>query len=411
VWSSGNDPSKKRPIGKHLFIFRPTSEEVNYIPFSLSSYLKNEDSHGLHIDAGYTRSMRRLTPVTLLVALGLLHTSCKRKESKPPNQDPPALKKSTARPMEAIRKAPPPRRRSSARKPASVLPGRPNTAPAATPVPGPKKLLAFLTALEATGGKPFNPRPLLKKYLGKQDKSGWAGSLADLVTVKVLRVGAKPLVGGLLLFAPDGFRLCDSADSPVTVSALEFAPRKGAPYLVTLELKTEFRAGLKPKVEVPPHFKTTRAFFVNYEYDENLEGCQREAIKLGRPADSRVALLKAGRRRFVLVDSYTIYGSDGAYGQTKDTSSSLTWYPSKRAGLHYLGIVVEVTNRCVETGDDASDDEQTSFHKSVIVIGMERGKYWKYYRGSKLSRLRTQEPSLSKLPKRASGGNSTTCNP
>jgi len=359
----------------------------------------------------YNRSMRRLTlAVVMLVALVLLPTSCKRQEPKPPHQDPPAVSKPTvdkplARPMEVVRKAPPPRRRVDPRRPASKLPRRP------APAPEPQKLLALLTALEATGSKPFKPRPLLKKHLGNLDKHGWVETLADLVTVKVLRVGAKPLAGALLLFTPGGFKLCDSTDSPVTVSALEFAPRKGTPYLVARELKAEFRAGLKPKVEVPSHFKTTRAFFVNYEYDENLEGCQREPVKLGRPADSKVALLKAGRRRFVLVDSYTTSGSNGAWGQTKDTSSSLTWYPSKRAGLHYLGVVVEVTNRCVETGGDAPDDEQISFHKSVMVIGMERGKYWKYYRGRKLNRLRTLEPSLSKLPKKASGGNSTTCNP
>ncbi len=346
----------------------------------------------------------------LLAAILLVPISCTRKEQKPSKQDPSAAKKPSrvrpmGQPMAVARKAPPPRRRAAPMRPASVLPKRP------APVPQPLKLVAFLAALEATGGKAFEPKPLLKKHLGNLDKHGWTETLSDKLTVKVLRVGSAPLVGALLLFTPDKFKLCDSTDDPVTVSVMEYKPRKGKPYLAVHVLKTEFRAGLKPKVKFPKNFATTRAFFVEYEYDENLEGCQREAVKLGRPADSKVALMKAGRRKLIVVESYTTSGSDGAWGQTTDTSSSLTWYASTDPSVHYLGVVVTVTNRCVETGDPDSTDEQTNFNTSGMVIGMQRGKYWKYYRGKKLTRLRALEPSLKKLPKRASGGNSDTCNP
>ena len=363
------------------------------------------------LDAG-TRStvcaQPRRTGTVVLIAtlLLLLPTSCKRKPHTRPNQAPPALDPPTARPLAAARRAPPVKRRVAPVKPASVNPRRP------APLPGPKKLLAFLADLEATGGKAFKPVPLLKKHLGNLDQHSWAGSLTRRVTVKVLRVGSKPLVGALVLFTPDGFKLCASSENPVAVSAMEFAPRKGEPYLVLGDLKTQIRAGLKPKVKLPPHFATTRAFFVSYEYDDNLEGCQPEDVKRGRPADSKVALFKAGRRRLVPVESYTTSGSDGAWGQYKETNGSLTWYASKRAGLHYLGVVVTRTNRCVETAGDSQDaPERISYHTSVMVIAMERGKYWKYYRGKKLKQLRTQEPSLKKLPKTESGGNSTTCNP
>jgi hypothetical protein len=273
----------------------------------------------------------------------------------------------------------------------------------------PQKLTAFVKALEATGGKPFAPLPLLKKHLTGVHEDHWVHELSDKVTAKVLRVGNKPLVAALVIFNADGYASCDDDDEPVAVTAVEHTRRPGQSQLYLHKQKTQIRTWFKPKVVIPPHFAKTGAVFVDYNFDTDLENCPKNPENEHHPADTRRALFKLGKRRMVLYSHYTIRGLGGGAGSRKNTTTRLEWYVSKKqADRIYLGVVVQKSHRVFNTEGEQKYEEY-SCGRSVSVIAMEPGKLWKPHLGRKLAQLRKTEPALGKLPPKMRGNSRKAC--
>lgn len=273
----------------------------------------------------------------------------------------------------------------------------------------PPKLTAFVKALEATGGKPFAPLPLLRNHLTGVKEGHWAHDLASNVTAKVLRVGSKPLRAALVLFTPDGREFCDGGDEPIAITAVEQAGQPGPSALHLRKLKTQIRAWYKPKVVIPPHFAMTQAFFVEYELDTDLERCPYNPQNEHDPADTTRALFKLGKRRLVQYSYYTLDGNGGEPGSRRRTTTRLGWIVSKKyPGRVYLSAEVRKVHRVFSTAGEQKYEEY-SCSRSVSVLAMERGKLWKPYRGSKLARLRKTEPEIGKLPRKMRGSSRKAC--
>lgn len=293
-----------------------------------------------------------------------------------------------------------------------MAPASANAGPRVRPGPNssePVKLTAFVKALEATGGKPFAPLPLLKNYLTGVGEFHWVHGLDEKVTAKVLRIGKKPLAAALILFNPDGHESCDGNSEPLAITAVEYAGRPGRSQLYLHKQKTKIRSWFKPKVVVPPHFSKTRAVFVEYAFDDDLENCPKNPENEDTTADTRRTLFKVGKRRLALYADYTTDGHGGSPGSRKKTTTRLTWNNStQQANRVYLNVVVQKTHRVFNTEGEQKYEEY-SCTRSVFVIAMEPGKLWKTYRGRKLAQLRKTEPALAKLPKKVRGNSRKTC--
>jgi len=291
-------------------------------------------------------------------------------------------------------------------------PASADVGPGARPGPNrsePVKLTAFVKALEATGGKPFAPLPLLKNYLTGVGEDHWVHELDEKVTAKVLRMGKKPLAAALVLFTPDGNGSCDGSNEPVAVTAVEYAGGPGRSQLYLHKQATKIRAWFKPKVVVPPHFSKTGAVFVEYEFDSDLERCPKNPENEHHPADTRRTLFKVGKRRMALYADYTTDGHSGSPGSRKKTTTRLTWNTStQQADRVYLNVVVQKIHRVFNTEGEQKYEEY-SCGRSVYVIAMEPGKLWSTYRGRRLAQLRKTEPALAKLPKKMRGNSRKTC--
>jgi hypothetical protein len=273
----------------------------------------------------------------------------------------------------------------------------------------PRKLTAFVKALESTGGKPFDPLTLLKNHLTGVKEGHWVHDLAGKVTARVLRVGSKPLKAALVFFSADRNGSCEGEDDHLAVTALEYAGRPGHSQLYVRKLKTQIQAWFKPKVVIPPHIGKTGAFFVEYEFDDDLEHCPKSPVNEHHPADTKRALFKLGRRGLVLYSYYTLDGSSGSPGSRKTTTTGLKWIVSKKQGDRiYLSAVVQRSHRVFSTEGEQKYEEY-SCTRAVSVIAMEPGKVWKPYPGPKLAQLRKTEPAIGKLPKQMRGGSRKAC--
>jgi hypothetical protein len=197
---------------------------------------------------------------------------------------------------------------------------------------------------------------------------------------------------------PKGYQVCKSQAKPIVLTAVETVAKGGKASLWVQKLKTEIRAGHAPTVEITKHFKDTRAFFVSYEFNPDLESCKSGMPGYEPTADSKTALFKAGRLRLVLFKTYTTEGSWEVPGVTKEVNTKLTWYSANRPGRHLLGISEERSLKVYNTGAELENVRYTCV-RTVSVIAMERRKYWKGYAGKSLRPLRRQEPSLGTLPK------------
>lgn len=359
--------------------------------------------------------------VAALSAVLLVVGACHRKSSSGATKGPADPMASPASDMAHPRARPRARPRPT---PLTPPPARPRVAPAPTgptsanvspgrrpgPTgPEPQKLTAFVKALEATGGKPFAPLPLLKNHLTGVKEGHWVHELSDKVTAKVLRVGKKPLVAAVVLFNAEGYERCDGGDEPLAVTAVEYAGRPGHSQLYLHKQKTRIRTWFKPKILIPPHFARTRAVIVEYEFDDDLENCPKNPENADEVADTRRALFKLGKRRLVQYADYTIEGHGGSPGSRKNTTTQLQWYVSKKqVDRFYLGVVVLKSHRVFSTEGEQKYEEY-SCRRSVTVIAMEPGKLWKTFRGRKLAQLRKTEPVLSKLPKKMRGASRKAC--
>ncbi len=273
---------------------------------------------------------------------------------------------------------------------------------------GPPKLTAFVKALEATGGKPFAPLPVLRSHLSGVGEDHWVHDLPERVTAKVLRVGSTSLDAALVFFAKHGGDDCEGAEGLVAVTAVEHTARPGLSQLYVRRLKTQIRAWFQPKVVIPPHYKKTRAFFVAYQYDDDLTNCPKSPVDehLG---DSKRALFKLGKRRLVQYSYYNLSGNAGSAGSRINILTRLKWHVSKaQADRIYLSIVTEKRHRVFNTAGEQKYEE-FSCSRSVSAIAMEPGKLWNPIRGPKLARLRKTEPEIAKLPKKMRGGTPKVC--